>query len=430
MMEKELFLGWRVFWAVVSLGLSMLGWAEDSLWSVQGQSTYVHQYHPAFDASYTGPMSLKPEASSRETADVTLYLGRRLWEGAELWCSPEIDQGFGLNNTSGVAGYVSGEAYKVGSHTPYVRLQRFFVRQRVGLSGEQREDEGDLTHFGGQHPVNEMVFTAGRYSVADIFDTNRYAHDPRKDFFNWSVVDSGAFDYAADPWGVTQGLSLEWTERRNTLRGGLFQMSNLPNGKIAGVRFANTMWILENETRFEFHRRPGAIRLLGFRDDAPMATYNDAVSVGVANLENVRTRHQKTGWALNAEQEVSDSLGVFFRYSQNDGHHEAYEFTDINRSYAIGAQWSVNPTHRWGVAMVRNELSTEAQRFFAAGGTGILIGDGRLNYAPEYVTEIYMAWQWMKNVEIALDFQDILHPAYNQSRGPVTVWGLRLHMEF
>ena len=38
----------------------------------------------------------------------------------------------------------------------------------------------------------------GKYSIVDIFDTNTYAHDPRHDFLNWSIIDQGAFDYAAN----------------------------------------------------------------------------------------------------------------------------------------------------------------------------------------------------------------------------------------
>jgi hypothetical protein len=48
-----------------------------------------------------------------------------------LWVNPEIDQGFGLSNTLGLAGFPSGEAYKVGADDPYMRLPRFFIRQTI-----------------------------------------------------------------------------------------------------------------------------------------------------------------------------------------------------------------------------------------------------------------------------------------------------------
>src|SRR5690348_5359857 len=80
-------------------------------WSLHAQTTFVEQYHPAFHAPYSGPNSFGPQSVGRETFDATLYAGVRLWDGGEAYVDPEIDQGFGLSNTLGVAGFVSGEAY-------------------------------------------------------------------------------------------------------------------------------------------------------------------------------------------------------------------------------------------------------------------------------------------------------------------------------
>ena len=60
-------------------------------------------------------------------------------EGAELWVDPEIDQGHGLAETHGVAGFPSGEAYKLGADYPYARVQRYFVRQTIDLGGETQK---------------------------------------------------------------------------------------------------------------------------------------------------------------------------------------------------------------------------------------------------------------------------------------------------
>ena len=118
----------------------------------------------------------------RETWDVTLYLGRRLWDGAELWINPEIDQGFGLSNTLGLAGFSSGEAYKVGNSYPYFRIPRAFIRQTIDLGGDTQKLDADINQFAGTQTADRIVITAGKFSVADVFDTTRYAHDPRSDF--------------------------------------------------------------------------------------------------------------------------------------------------------------------------------------------------------------------------------------------------------
>jgi len=155
--------------------------------------------------------------------------GCGLWQGAELWVDPEIDQGFGLSGTHGIAGFVSGEAYKQGADYPYARLPRYFIRQTIDLGGETEKVEADANQFGGSQTANRLVITIGKFGVADAdvkgtFDSNEYAHEPR-DFLNWALVDTGTFDYAADAWGFTYGALVEWYKGPWTLRGGIFDLS-------------------------------------------------------------------------------------------------------------------------------------------------------------------------------------------------------------
>src|SRR6202167_2069762 len=196
--------------------------------AIHGQFTYVEQETDSFKAPYAGPNSLSPK-QGRETADLTLYAGARLWSGAEIWINPEIDQGFGLDNTLGVAGFPSGGAYKVGAYHPYFRWPRAFVRQNIDEGGERETVEGVADQLGGSRNVDRWVFTVGKFGVTDIFDTNQYAHDPRSDFLNWAAVDGGAFDYAADAWGYTVGAAAERYIGSWTARVGLFDLSNIPH---------------------------------------------------------------------------------------------------------------------------------------------------------------------------------------------------------
>ena len=172
-----------------------------------GQFTFLEQAYPAFRSPYQGPNSLPGGGQGRETSDASLFAGVRLWKGAELWINPEIDQGFGLANTLGVAGFTSGEAYKIGQTYPYARLPRAFIRQTIDLGGETEKVEAGAAQFAGSQTANRLVLTIGKLSVVDIFDTNKYAHDPRTDFLNWAIVDTGTFDYAADAWGYTYGAA-------------------------------------------------------------------------------------------------------------------------------------------------------------------------------------------------------------------------------
>ena len=69
-------------------------------------------------------------------------------------------------------------------------------------------------HLGGGGGANRVVFTVGKFAVTDVFDTNRYAHDARSDFLNWTALDAGTLDYAADAWGYTVGAAAQGTGLR------------------------------------------------------------------------------------------------------------------------------------------------------------------------------------------------------------------------
>src|ERR1039457_908186 len=204
--------------------------SPDEQFAIHAQATYVEQETDSFPAPYAGPNSLSTD-NGRETIDATLFLGARLWPGAQVWVTPEIDQGFGLDNTLGVAAFPSGAAYKVGSDKPYLRLSRAFIRQTINLDDAREAVEATANQLGGARSQNRWEFTFGKFGVTDVFDTNQYAHDPRSDFLNWAAIDAGTFDYAADAWGFTVGAAAERYQGAWTLRAGLFDLSNIPNSQ-------------------------------------------------------------------------------------------------------------------------------------------------------------------------------------------------------
>lgn len=414
--------------------------AEQESWSVHGQFTNVTQWHDSFRAPYAGTNSLESGYRRRETNDLTLYAGLRLWQGGEFYINPEIDQGFGLSNTLGVAGFPNGEAYKVGKAYPYWRWHRVFFRQVIGLGGEEQRVESAANQLAGSKPINNITLTAGKFSVVDIFDTNAYAHDPRSDFLNWSVVESGAFDYAADAWGYTFGVAAEWTQSWWTIRGGLFNLSKTPNSTQLERDFSQYAVIGEVEERHQWLGRDGKLKLLGFVNRGRMASYDDAVRLaqqngGVPDVAQARRFDSRPGIAVNLEQSLSSDLGMFARVSMNDGSKETFDFTDINRSVSAGFSLRGN---RWGrsddtvgLAMVVNGLSSEARRYFAAGGLGVLVGDGQLpHYDSEKILETYYSLAATKYLKLGMDYQYVVNPAYNRDRGPVSIFAIRVHAEF
>lgn len=414
--------------------------APDEDYAVHAQVVFIDQYHPAFRSPYRGTNSLDPGSRGDETVTATLSAGLRLWDGGQLYADPEVDQGFGLSDTLGIAGYPNGEGSKVGEAVPYFRLQQVFFRQEIDLGGPSHAVDPAANQLGMTQTQDSIVITLGKFPVPSIFDTNGYAHDASSDFLNWSLIDSGAYDYAADAWGNTYGTSVEWTQNWWTLRSGLFALSRVPNGRDLQTDFAQFETVGEGEARFTLLDREGKIRLLAFLNRGRMGSYDDALRLAqathtVPDTSLVRKYASRPGFALNLEQPLTDSLGIFLRASFNNGDEETYEFTDINRSVAAGvslqgALWGRNDDTA-GIAAVSNAISDAARRYLAGGGLGVLIGDGRLpHYATENIVELYYSLKTTSWFTATFDYQFVDNPAYNADRGPVSVLGIRLKAGF
>ncbi len=416
------------------------GDAAPGRWALHIQSTLLEQAHPAFASAYAGPNSLNPSANGRETWDVTLYGGFQPWRGGEIWADPELDQGFGLSNTLGVAGFPSGEAYKVGRSAPYWKLQRLFLRQTLGFSAASGKRGDDLNQFAGPQTDDRLALTIGKFSVADVFDTNGLAHDPRQDFMNWSLIDAGTFDYASNAWGYTVGAAAEWYQGRWTLRAGVFDLSAAPNSTDLDRHFGQLQFVGEAERRYSLAGRDGTLKLTGFLSRGRMGRFADALALALstgqaADAALVRRYRSRAGLSLNLEQRLTDDLGVFARFGLADGSVEPYDFADIDRTVSAGlslagAAWG-RKDDTVGAAGVVNSISKVHQAYLAAGGIGILVGDGQLPHpGPEGILETYYSLGLARGVRFSLDYQFVDHPAYNRDRGPVSVFGARLHGQF
>jgi high affinity Mn2+ porin len=418
---------------------SVYGGGVDDRVAVHSQATVTEQYHPGFSSPYRGPDSLNSGGRGDETVDATAYLGLRLWKGAEAWIDPEVDQGFGLSDTLGVDGFTSGEAYKIGKSSPYPKVQRLFMRQTVDLGGGVVKTDADLNTFAGTTTQNRLVVTVGKVSVVDVFDTNKYAHDARNDFLNWALIDTGTFDYAADAWGYTYGAAAEWYQGGWTFRGGVFDLSGVPNSKNLDKAFHQYQLDGEVERRYALFGRDGALRLTGFDTRGRMGRYADAVALAAltgapADVALVRSYHTRLGLSVNLEQEVNDELGLFARAGHADPRYEGYEFTDMSDTYALGlslkgARWG-RKDDVVGLAGLVDEASRQAEAYFNAGGLGILAGDGQLPHpGSENIVETYYSLPILPFTHLTADYQFIDHPAFNRDRGPVSVFGLRVHAQ-
>jgi len=274
-------------------------------------------------------------------------------------------------------------------------------------------------------------------AVADVFDNNSYAHDPRKDFMNWSIWASGVFDYPADKLGLGYGATAELNQKQWALRAGYFLMDAESDSNNFDMNvFRRGQYVVELETRYQLFGQPGKLRTLGFLNSSYSGSYRETLGNPALNLDIAQTREGriKYGYAFNLEQALTGDIGLFGRWSWNDGKNEIMAFTDIDRSLSgglsiKGTKWG-RPDDVIGVAGAVNGLSRDHRDFIAAGGLGILVGDGVLNYRQERVFETYYALALNNALTFTADYQLIVNPAYNADRGPVSVFSGRLHAEF
>ena len=418
-----------------------------AVWSLHLQNTDVVEGVPDFDSPYRGVDSLTPN-QTRETVTVTLFLARSLWQGAEVAINPEYAQGQGLSRTHGVAGFPNGEATKSGSLPGKFDIERLFFSQVIGFGGEQEDVPDALNRVAGKQDISRLTLVAGKFAASDYFDDNTYNHDDRSQFLNWSIWESGAWDYPADSKGYTYGLMTEFNQKGWAVRYGALALPRVANGIAAASNISQTLGqVVEAERRYTlFGGQPGKARLLGFANHAHMGLYSAALKelhadpgLGAPDITLSRAYRWKYGGAINLEQAFTDDLGAFLRLSLDDGRTETWAFTEIDRSAAFGLSLKGKRWHRdddtVGLAGVINGLSSEHRSYLQAGGTGIIVGDGRLDYAPEEIIEFYYAAKLPALVSfvaasLTFDYQFVNDPGYNSDRGPAHIVGARLHVDY
>lgn len=422
----------------------------EQAWNLHFQNTDTVQGDPAFSARYSGPNSLNSKGEVQETVSADVYAGLRLWPGAEGHVDGLMWQGFGIGHTTGIEDFPDGEAFKAGTEKPEFSFARLFVRQTFGLGGDQENVADDQLTLAGKQDISRVTLTLGRFSPTDIFDTNAYAGDARQQFMNWAFITNPTWDYPSDALGFTTGFSAELNQPMWALRYGFFQMPNVSNSWTAeddgsltfpamhpasdGEFFKSWGMVGEFDRRYTFQNRAGTIRFLAWLNSAHMGSYEQALSVPGADIAATRAYRLKYGFALNIEQAITQNVGVFSRLGWNDGHEEAWTYTDVNYSASLGTaikgeSWR-RPDDTFGLAGVISGISRANQKFLEAGGVGILDGDGALNYRPEKLAEAYYSIKLWKPSALTFDYQFVDDPAFNRDRGPVSIFGARLQVEY
>ena len=406
-------------------------------WSVHYQATSIGQGHGPFPSPYEGLNSLPPVSEYRVSLTATIFLALRLNHHWEFVVDPELAGGRGFGGVTGIAGFPNGEIPRVASATPTLYLARGYLHYTVPLGTEKEQIIDGANQATATLPARRLSIIAGKFAITDFFDNNSYSHDPRSQFMNWALMSNGAWDYPADTRGYTVGTVEELRMPNWSVRAALVAEPTEANGPTLDTRLAqNHGTAIEYEHDHAIAGQTGALRVLVFQNSADAGTYREAMQGSGLTPDLGPTRRngtKKYGFGLNLEQAVTKDLGVFGRYGWSDGKTETWAFTEIDRSLSggvsiKGSRWG-RPRDTIGVAAVQNYLSGDHRSFLAAGGYGFIIGDGRLNYAPEQIVEAYYAWHVSDSWTITGDYQHVVNPAYNRDRGPVDVATIRVHWE-
>lgn len=430
----------KLFSALLALLASCAFAQEQESWNAHFQSTYGWQTKPAFGSPYEGPNSLNAAHERSYSFTATAALGLRIAPHTEVYLDPEAAQGVALSGLVGLAGFQNGELAKTSGANITAYRARSFVRHTIELGGEPVTMESSANQLAGTTTSRRVVITAGTISALDIFDAGGIAHDPRTQFMNWALMTHSAYDYPADSRGYTSGLVIEYIHDGWAVRAGRLQVPREPNQLSLDPRLLRHYGDQVELTRdYKVGEQSGTARLLAFRTHAVLARYADALAQASASgttpdINQVRTNeHSKWGVGIGVDHKLRDDVSLFARAMYADGKTETDAFTEADRSLSAGvavrgARWS-RPDDTFGLAVASGFLSGAHREYLAKGGTTFFLGDGALNYRPERVLEAYYSFAIAKGTFATLDVQRIANPGYNADRGPVSVYGVRLHWE-
>ncbi len=425
---------------VAGLLLPAPAFAQDQAdWNAHFQATYVRQVQPAFHSPYAGPHSLRGDPGASYSVTGTASFGLRLGPSSELYLDPEVAQGVPLSGLGGLAAFPNGELAKTSGASLKLYAARAFVRHTFELGGEAVAIDDDANQLKSTVESRRVVVTAGKLSVLDLFDAGAYAHDPRTQFMNWSLMTYGAYDYPADARGYTNGVAVDLVDGAWTLRAGRFAEPKTPNGLPLDAdllrHYGDQVELVHAHT---LGACVGALRVLAFRSRARMATYEDALAAAPADvapsLDAVRTgTHVKAGVGIDAEQQLAADLGVFVRAMRADGKTETYAFTESDAALSAGLSLK---GERWsrgkdtvGLALGADAISSAHRTYLERGGLTSFLGDGTLRYGRERMAELYYSAELGAGFALTADVQRVANPGYNKDRGPAAFYALRLHWE-
>jgi hypothetical protein len=413
----------------------------ERIW-LSGQINIVNQSHPSFSAAYGGPNSFHKTAEDATTGVATIYTGFRLGRNTEFIFDLESARGNGVSGALGLGGLPNLDAVtdRTATAAPYVA--RAQIRQTIAFSKETEPATPNPLGLDPFLPVTRLEIRVGKMSVTDFFDLNSVGSDSHLQFLNYAIVNNATYDFAANSRGYSYGALFEFYHPGWAAR---FAEMLEPTNTTGLATDWNVARSRSENFEIEFHRslirdRSGILRVNSFVNHTDAASYHDAVTGylsgndPVPNLgAHLKRGQENYGFGLNGEQEVTKSLRVFGRFGWSLSAKEVYQFAEADRTLALGGDVGGKRWHREqdriGLAMAVNGLSGIHRQYLELGGTSFLLGDDGLRYGREKIFEGYYNFRVRHGAFVAFDLQHVRSPGYNSTRGPVWIFGLRLHLE-
>jgi hypothetical protein len=407
------------------------------------QFTYILQHQTPLHSLYEGPHSLFPTGDTQPSYTMGVYLGWSLVDHLQVYFDTEKFMGAGVSNATGLGGLTNGDVVREGAANLPKRfyVARVYLRYFLPLGSEVIPVARSEDHIPGLEPATRLEVKVGRLALNDDFDLNRYAGSARTQFLNWTLWANTAWDYAANTRGYSDGAVIAYVSPTWSLRYGIFKMPVEANGQTLETLSRARGQQLEL-TLPTLGPMATVVRAMAYVNTARMGIYRDALQIAeqTGTIPDIvaqdRDGRQKYGFGLNVEQPLADDgeTGLFGRIGWNNGQTESFAFTEVDRTFTIGAQVAGNSwsrrQDRLGAALVVNALSGDHRSYLAAGGLGFVLGDGGLNYDNEEIFETYYRFQFGNYVQVSADYQFIRNPGFNHERGPVSFFALRLHAEY
>ncbi len=415
----------------------------DRLW-VSAQANFIFQAHAPFHSPYSGTNSFQSRVETTALSRVlTLYTGVRLARWTEFIFNAEEAGGKGLSQALGIAAFTNLDVVRNPSLGQGVYAARYFIHQTFPLTADRVESQPNPFYLQRSIPRKRMEFIIGKIGLVDFFDNNAIGSDSHLQFTNWAIDNNGAYDYAANTRGYTVAAILSYAGPKLEVRYGEALEPTVANGidLDADLRRARAdnleltwkpEWFQGLETR---------IRPLAYLNHANMGDYSQAIQGYLQHIDKVPDitlyRHQgslKQGFGLNVEQELPANFRAFLRAGWNEGHKESFAYTEINNTLAFGADLSGDAwgrkLDRVGTAFETGGLSAQHRQYLALGGLGFILGDGRLNYGREVISETYYTLHVVSGLYMAAQLSYVNNPGYNRDRGPILIPGVRAHVDF